>query len=291
MNLGIYKWSNTNRWLSPDTIVPDPGNPQSFNRYSYTRNNPVNRIDPSGHVDCALLGDSGDTQGCGTPLPSLVKFTAADERSWTAEEKAVIQSGAWQVASVLFKAGGGQFASMQEAFLAVFGGQVTFHKTGTTSDKEAMGEAVRKGFINVYDHDTALTGETTGSMWAAHELGHAFNIATKQEGEFWGQGYIDLAQEGVWVGKDRIAGNIYPQSYSDDDYYIRTADGYRPGLYSRNGGPYQQNNISAAGEDFADMFMNWSFNSFAHDDYGTARYSFMDDHMSTWISLAVSNNQ
>jgi RHS repeat-associated protein len=37
------------RFLSPDSIVPEPGNPQSLNRYSYVENNPVNRIDPSGH--------------------------------------------------------------------------------------------------------------------------------------------------------------------------------------------------------------------------------------------------
>jgi murein DD-endopeptidase MepM/ murein hydrolase activator NlpD len=37
------------RFISPDTLVPDPGNPQSFNRYSYVRNNPVNLTDPTGH--------------------------------------------------------------------------------------------------------------------------------------------------------------------------------------------------------------------------------------------------
>lgn len=37
------------RFISPDSIVPEPGNPQSLNRYSYVENNPVNRIDPSGH--------------------------------------------------------------------------------------------------------------------------------------------------------------------------------------------------------------------------------------------------
>ncbi|CAG0969355.1 hypothetical protein ARNL5_01559, partial [Anaerolineae bacterium] len=38
-----------NRWLSPDTIVPDPKNPQSLNRYSYVRNNPLKYVDPTGH--------------------------------------------------------------------------------------------------------------------------------------------------------------------------------------------------------------------------------------------------
>ncbi|MFK7803086.1 MAG: RHS repeat-associated core domain-containing protein [Anaerolineae bacterium] len=39
----------TNRWLSPDTIIPDPANPQSFNRYGYVNNNPIRYNDPSGH--------------------------------------------------------------------------------------------------------------------------------------------------------------------------------------------------------------------------------------------------
>ena len=38
-----------NRFLSPDTIVPDPTNPQSLNRYSYVLNNPLRYTDPSGH--------------------------------------------------------------------------------------------------------------------------------------------------------------------------------------------------------------------------------------------------
>ncbi len=37
------------RFLTPDTIVQSPGNPQTFNRYSYANNNPVNNIDPDGH--------------------------------------------------------------------------------------------------------------------------------------------------------------------------------------------------------------------------------------------------
>ncbi|MBE7528220.1 MAG: hypothetical protein HS099_00605 [Ardenticatenaceae bacterium] len=30
-----------NRFVSADSIVPDPANPQSYNRYSYARNNPM----------------------------------------------------------------------------------------------------------------------------------------------------------------------------------------------------------------------------------------------------------
>jgi RHS repeat-associated protein len=37
------------RFASADTIVPAPTNPQSFNRYSYSFNNPLNYTDPNGH--------------------------------------------------------------------------------------------------------------------------------------------------------------------------------------------------------------------------------------------------
>ncbi len=37
------------RFIQPDTIVPDPGDPQALNRYSYVGNNPVRYTDPSGH--------------------------------------------------------------------------------------------------------------------------------------------------------------------------------------------------------------------------------------------------
>ncbi|NJM42607.1 MAG: hypothetical protein HC853_18625, partial [Anaerolineae bacterium] len=46
------------RFLSADSIVPRPGDPQSLNRYSFVSNNPLTRIDPSGHADCAAGDDA-----------------------------------------------------------------------------------------------------------------------------------------------------------------------------------------------------------------------------------------
>lgn len=40
------------RFISADTIVPNPANPQDLNRYSYVRNNPVSFNDPTGHETC-----------------------------------------------------------------------------------------------------------------------------------------------------------------------------------------------------------------------------------------------
>ena len=44
--------SYLNRFTQPDSIVPDPYNPQDYDRYSYVRNNPLRYTDPSGHKEC-----------------------------------------------------------------------------------------------------------------------------------------------------------------------------------------------------------------------------------------------
>ncbi len=54
--LGLYNFKARlydpliGRFISPDSIVPDPVDPQALNRYSYARNNPLIYKDPSGHL-------------------------------------------------------------------------------------------------------------------------------------------------------------------------------------------------------------------------------------------------
>jgi RHS repeat-associated protein len=45
------------RFISPDTIVQDPTNPQNLNRYSYCLNNPLKYTDPSGHGWWSIFTD------------------------------------------------------------------------------------------------------------------------------------------------------------------------------------------------------------------------------------------
>ena len=87
------------RFISPDTIVPDSGNPQSLNRYSYVRNNPVNRADPSGHFDYATPKIDGGVRAgtwddC-TANERKVRNEAAEMRSagYTTKEMAMRWGG------------------------------------------------------------------------------------------------------------------------------------------------------------------------------------------------------
>ena len=63
-----YYSSGIGRFLSPDPYVNSagPSEPQSWNRYGYTRNDPVNRLDPNGLEDCA----PGDSLPCSLVVSS-----------------------------------------------------------------------------------------------------------------------------------------------------------------------------------------------------------------------------
>jgi hypothetical protein len=276
------------RFISADTIIPNPANPQSYNRYSYGRNRPLNFNDPTGHRECDIAtGDCSGGPGSFTPVPTpapLIDFTGLD---WTAEEKAVVNSGAWQVAKMLYEAGGGQFSSPREAFFAVYGGAVTFEKWYSEG---SLGWANKENhvYVNIHKGSADITGPKAGPMWAAHELGHAFNyeLAPNQTEPNYthGQGLIDLAQQGVGVNGVPISGATSRTSWLGD--YTRDFRGYQSNTF-----PHIQNPAANASEDFADMFFNYAYNSFTSDVYGRERYNFMSNHMSGWIALAVSNNE
>ena len=78
MNARFYV-SGIGRFASADSVVPDPANPQSYNRYSYVENRPLVAVDPTGHDPawCNDPYDAGSDPVCGVagavaPLPGYV---------------------------------------------------------------------------------------------------------------------------------------------------------------------------------------------------------------------------
>ena len=64
--LGLYDYNARyydpviGKFISADTLVPDPVNPQQYNRYTYSLNSPLVLIDPSGH--CAQYAGVNDAE-------------------------------------------------------------------------------------------------------------------------------------------------------------------------------------------------------------------------------------
>jgi Rhs family protein len=60
-SLGLYDYKARfydpalGRFLQPDPIVPEPGNPQALNRYAYVYHNPLRSIDGDGHLPVVPL--------------------------------------------------------------------------------------------------------------------------------------------------------------------------------------------------------------------------------------------
>jgi RHS repeat-associated protein len=72
-----YYLPHTGRFLSIDPVPGDPAVPQSWNRYAYTMNDPVNFSDPTGMYPCIITLPDGRT------VPGeCVDVTANADESW-----------------------------------------------------------------------------------------------------------------------------------------------------------------------------------------------------------------
>lgn len=86
------------RFAQADSIVPQPGSPLAWDRYAYTKNRPINFIDPNGHRDCSDV----DSNGQCIIVPNLefaFMLSAAElgivfSGEWSEEQKTYVLRGA-----------------------------------------------------------------------------------------------------------------------------------------------------------------------------------------------------
>ncbi|MCX6879879.1 MAG: FG-GAP-like repeat-containing protein [Verrucomicrobia bacterium] len=71
-----YYDPSTCQFVSPDSIVPDPENPQALNRYSYVYNDPLNNTDPTGHAPVVVAVISAAMVSSTPAIATWVAVTA-----------------------------------------------------------------------------------------------------------------------------------------------------------------------------------------------------------------------
>ena len=285
-NLGLiymnarYYLPEVGRFISPDTIVPEPTNPQSYNRYSYVRNSPLNFTDPTGYRECGASMDCSDPLPNQPPTPTpLVRFVG----DFTTEEKAPFYRASMQLANAM-AARTPEHDLPRQLFLAVFGGPLMISRQSQSCEQARNDTCYGSGEAHAIKVYTNAEGHILGNvMWILHELFHCFNANTIPRGSSTGFAYRQLERRPVLLNGDPI---------SPFSGRARTPDGYLPGENGSDRTPYRQSwNDYSAAEDFADMGANWVMGSFATGEAGNARYNWIDSGMRFWIALAVNHNQ
>jgi len=278
--LGIYFYNARyydpylNHWTQPDTIVPDPYNPQDWDRYSYTRNNPINYVDPTGHKACSSDGDTFDT--CTDPLDTPASVLAQEfginfDGDWSESNQGSVVAA---VALVSIQFGNELGLDPVSAFKQVYG------LTNGKQFKFGWGSCLDCNGAGGYTYSsTHIRFET---LWTRnperrvpnviHELGHAFNNLfwmTLSSGE-----RVRLPDFLFSHAQTNISG--FPDRDTSAPNY-----GY--------GGPFgfwQQSRDTTASEEFADNFIGWTYNYWGGGPAGEMRANWMNNFMSVAIDMA-----
>jgi len=111
MNARVYD-SDIGRFLSADTIIQDPHDSQSYNRYSYVRNNPMVFTDPSGHSWFSKLWDKIGTYVIAVVVAVIAVYTGGLAlMSMTGASTAAAASGMATISQLAVAGAVGGFAA------------------------------------------------------------------------------------------------------------------------------------------------------------------------------------
>lgn len=227
-----------NRFIQPDTIVPNPMNPQAFNRFSYVTNRPINFNDPTGHAYCDYINNQNreDCEGGQWQIATSKGFAKGYLRSFlnkrynwnvaedfSEDELKVIRQTAYDIEKYADGLTGG---NGQEWMLFFLGNTNITH--GKNTDQAST-------TIPIFGNNTIYLGQgwlnkgTSGwdpHRLLAHEFGHIWDINTSYSVSYLGAigGVADGLNNliGGDIGKSPFQiryNNVYPESpYIPRDY-------------------------------------------------------------------------
>lgn len=233
-----------NRFIQPDTLIPDPSNPQAYNRYSYVYGNPLKFVDPSGHdprcgPDGIFCGyeesyrtDVKKSPSCDTACQFGLKF----EGDWDGNDKKAFMNAVEREAERMYDV----YCPERFRFECEFDSpadlyQATHGTTTLTFVKSSQGFFCQRN-SNTGQEGVSCYKNSRGNIdpiLGAHEMGHVFNALIANNGHT--DPYTDMALA-------RSRGGL-----PDIDQAITTG-------YMKNSG--------SNGEDFANTYSMWVFDAF-----------------------------
>ncbi len=199
------------RFLSADSVIPNPGDLQSYNRYSYCNNNPLIYTDPSGHFSLGGLFES--------ITESVLKATS-------------------EVSNVAGYVGDALLAAPQDAYFRSigYGDVVDSARAGAVLGAEDGGwvGAIVGGVIGAgsayFTNHTSAGRQTVG--WV--------NVHVMRQGLGFGNPYVSYAGATMLVqtaasfaGSAVVWAGAYTYAEVRSEYYIRYGLDYEPGPYSQ----------------------------------------------------------
>jgi RHS repeat-associated protein len=271
------------RFIQADTIIPNPGDPPSFDRFAYVRNSPLNYIDPSGHLSCSNSNVAeGDCSDLTDQQILDIFYNVEFSEGWSDEYIHIVLLAVRLVGEAFLEALTNTDSDLRtagDAFKSAYGlndGDTFYFEWdencwGCREDPKGCDAGTTTGAACVSGF-----GYTVGENWiefasmseidtplrqinnVIHELGHAFNIRLGRTPE------------------DAL--NL------EDDLLVRDSGFYGP---ARNI-TWQQSRRTSASEIYADQFLGWIYGLWGSDYRGPLRADFMNrmNGQSGWVEDA-----
>jgi hypothetical protein len=252
-----------------DTLIPDPGDPVSYDRYAYTRNNPVRYTDPSGHLVCS---DPNVAEGdCSDEGAGAWRYGVKFEGNWTERNRRAAREALYAVGKKYSEILGGD---PWDAFGSVFSDGITFAWVDSYEyqGKTYISGAVTRSSSRIeFASLTVAVGNRTEEVAfisarnnVVHELAHAF--ANRWDYEETSGPYAT----GIPIKYQNNDG-FYPSPPSTERTWRQ-----HPCTYTTN--------PNCGHEVFADQFLGWTFGMWDDSKMGTWRRDYMSLYMPIWLA-------